>query len=96
MGLIQTDVAGLLALAAHCEAQAGRIAAISTASAATDGFQPSALAVQAARAEVAAAGTRLAARMTATAVAASTPAGNYGASDTTNAAEITAVGTVVV
>ena len=96
MGSIQTDVAGLLALAAHCEAQAGRIAAISTPPAATNGFEPSALAVQAAHAEVAAAGTRLAARMTATAVAASTPAGNYGASDTTNAAEITAVGTVVV
>ena len=55
MGLIQTDVAGLLALAAHCEAQAGRIAAVSTPSPAAGAFQPSALAVQAAHAEVAAA-----------------------------------------
>jgi hypothetical protein len=96
VGLIQTDAAGLMALAAHCEAHAGPLGAVSVPSRSGGAFAPSALAVQAAHTEVAAAGARLAARMEATAAAATAAAGIYVTSDTGNAADIWAVGTTVV
>jgi len=94
--LIQTDAAGLLALAAHCRAQAARLGAVTMpGSAASNAFQPSAVAVQAAHTEVAAAGTRMATRMSQTAAAATAAAGNYAAADHGAAADIASVGATV-
>jgi hypothetical protein len=96
VGLIQTDAAGLLALAAHCDEHAARVGEVSVASLAGGGFQPSALAVHTAHTEVAAAAARLAARISATSAAATAAAANYVTSDTDNAADISAVGTTAV
>jgi hypothetical protein len=96
VGLIQTDAAGLLALAAHCDEHAARVGEVSVPSLAGGGFQPSALAVHTAHTEVAATGARLAARISATSAAATVAAANYVTSDTDNAADISAVGTTAV
>ena len=96
MGLIQTDAAGLLALAAHCDEHATRVGEVSVPSLAGGGSQPSALAVRTAHTAVAAAAARLAARIAATASAAAAAAANYVTSDTGNAADISAVGITAV
>jgi hypothetical protein len=96
VGSIQVNAAGLLTLAAHCQGHAAQLGALSAPSQGGGSFQPSALAAQSAHADVAAAGARLAARMSATAAAASTAAAGYTTSDTANAADISAVGTTVV
>jgi hypothetical protein len=92
MPLIEVDPLGLLALAGHCEAQATRLASIATPALTAGGFQPSAAAVEAAHADVAAVGARLTARMQATATTAWAAAGEYLSTDTSSAAHVASLG----
>jgi hypothetical protein len=91
MASIEVDPLGLSALAGHCEEQAARLGSMATPSFSGGGFQPSAAAVQAAHADVAAAGARLMARMQSTAAAASTAAVGYVSTETSSTADIAAV-----
>jgi hypothetical protein len=93
MASIQADAAGLTALAAHCEAHAAQLASTSTPGVPAGGFQPSVAAVEAAHADVAAAGVQLTARMHSTATAASAAADEYVNSDHASAADIASVTT---
>ena|ERR1700704_2595635 len=92
MASIEVDPVGLLTLAGHCQEQAARLGSMATPPAPGGGFQPSARAVQAAHAEVAAVGARLMARMHETATAAATAAGAYVTTDTSSASDIAEVG----
>ena len=92
MASIEVDPLGLLAFAGHCEAQATRLASTATPAVAAGGLQPSAAAVEAAHADVAAVGARLMARMQATANAAAAAAGEYVSTDTSSAADVGSVG----
>ena len=92
MASIEVDPVGLLTLAGHCEEQAARIASVAAPSLPGGGFQPSVAAVQAAHADVEAAGARLMARMQQTAMAAATVAGAYVSTDTSSTKDIAEVG----
>jgi hypothetical protein len=91
MASIEVDALGLSTLAGHCEQQAARLAGIAAPSVSGGGFQPSAAAVEAAHADVAAAGARLAARMQSTATAASAAVFEFVTADATAEAAINAV-----
>jgi hypothetical protein len=91
VGSIRVDAVGLSALAAHCEQQAELVGSIAVAADSGGGFQPSAVAVQAAHADVVAAGARLMARMQSTAAAASTAAVGYVTTDSASAGGLAAV-----
>jgi hypothetical protein len=88
---VRVDAVGLTALADHCEQQAAMVGAIGTPPL-TGGSQPSAAAVEAAHADVAAAGARLMARMQSTAAAASTAAAGYVSTDSTSANDLAVMG----
>jgi hypothetical protein len=82
--------AGLSAPAAHWEQQAGVVGSIAVTADSRGGFQPWAVAVQAAHADVVAAGARLTARMQSTAAAASTAAVGYVTTDSASAGDLAA------
>lgn len=91
VGLVRVDAAGLSALAAHCEQQAALVGSIASPALSGGGYQPSAVAVQGAQADVIAAGARLTARMRSTAAAASTAAVGYVNTDSVSAGDLAAV-----
>jgi hypothetical protein len=91
MASIEVDTRGLSALAGYCERQAARLAAINSPPSSGGSFQPSVAAVEVAHTDVAAAGTRLTARIQSTATAAWAAASEYDKTDTSAADEIVAV-----
>jgi hypothetical protein len=95
VGWIEVDALGLAMLADHCEQHGARIAATEVPSVVGGGFEPSVAAVNAAHADVAAAGSWLAARMQATATAASAAAVEYVDTETSARDAISAIGVTV-
>ena len=91
MTSIEVDALGLLALASLCEEQAFRVSSMTTPSFSGRASQPSAAAVHAVHADVAAATVRLTARMQSTAAAASIAAMAYAGTEATNASDIASV-----
>jgi hypothetical protein len=91
VGIIQADVAGLSALAANCEEHAAVMGAVGAPSPSAGLFQPSAIAVDAAHTDVAAAGTRLMLRTHATAAAFAGAAGGFESTEATSAIAIATV-----
>ena len=84
---IEIPAEGLLAVAARCEHHAAELGMVSPLPS-SGGGEPSAAAVRAAHADVTAAATRLASRMTATATALTTAARRYTITDQDNADHI--------
>jgi hypothetical protein len=91
--VVAGDLGGLSALAGHCEAQAATVEANSAgwAPARGGGFQPSAAAVAAGHAEISVAGTRLAARLSATAAATGATTQHFGTGDRDVATRFTGI-----
>jgi hypothetical protein len=96
VGSIQLEVAGLTALAGHCQVQAALVGRVSTPSATGANFQSSAAAVQAAHADVAHAGAKLMARLRSIASTVSAAAVGFATTEATSTADIGAVGSAVV
>jgi hypothetical protein len=91
--LVEADVAGLAALADLCDAAASRVESWNVPLVGAPNFQASAMAMQAAHADIASASARFATQLRATAAAVARAAEGYVETDTSNAVVIAAVST---
>ena len=95
MGLLKADCAGLAQLAADCRSRGGAIEAASVADDVGEGWQATAVAVDAANADVTLAAQAMAARMQDTAANLTTAGRQYALTDNQSAAQLRAVVTEV-